>query len=332
MRLSVIVPVYNVRNYLQKCFDSIIGQTFQDMEIIIVDDGSTDGSGEFVDDYARQYPNQIRVIHKPNGGLMSAWTTGVRSSQGDYIAFVDSDDYILPNMYERLYSLASKYEVDIVVSNYLVNGVEKGTHPLDVKKYEGEELYEKIQKHVFPLPDTYSMSMQRMPKFFKRHIIIDNLKYTESLSRTFEDRYIVPAAILSARSIYYTDEAFYCWMLREGSNHGMYKERLIEDIKRVYEVQHQIVLDKNLSLLPQWEVAFLDYIRLYVDRNIIRVRNIKTKYISAKRLLNDELTIDRLNKYGYLMGNKLGKAVWVSFRLKSPIILALSSYLVKPKG
>ena len=330
--ISIIVPVYNVKEYLQKCLDSIVGQSFHDMEVIIVDDGSTDGSAEFVDLYAQKHSDLIRVIHKPNGGLMSAWTTGVRASQGDYIAFVDSDDYILPNMYERLYSLATKFDVDIVISNYLVNGVRKGSHPLEVKKYEGDELAEKIQKHVFPSPTTYSMSMQRMPKFFKRHIIIDNLKYTECLSRTFEDRYIVPAALLTATSIYYTDEAFYCWMLREGSNHGMYKERLIEDIKRVYEVQHQVVLDKAPALLPQWEEAYLDYIRLYVERNIIRVNKLSVKHKSAKNLFNDDLTQSRLNKYGYLMGNKLGHAVRISYRLRCPLLLAIMGSLVTSKG
>ena len=331
MSVSLIVPVYNVLEYLPRCLDSIVGQTLTDLEIIIVDDGSTDGSAVYLDEYAAK-DSRMSVIHKENGGLMSAWTTGVRASSGDYIGFVDSDDYILPNMFESLYLLAKEYDVDIVISNYLVNGKKKGCHPLEVKKYEGVELKEKIQNHVFPSTTTYSLSMQRMPKLFRRNIIVDNLKYTKSLSRTFEDRYIIPAAILSASSIYYTDQAFYCWMLREGSNHGMYKEQLMDDIKRVYEVQHQVVLDKNPALTPKWEEAFLDFIRLYVDRNIIRVKDLKKKHISAQKLLSDELTVERLNKYGHIMNNKLGKAVMLSFRLRCPLILALSSYLVKAKG
>lgn len=332
MKVSIIVPVYNVKEYLQKCLDSITQQTLRDKEIIIVDDGSTDGSGEFVDDYSHQYSEQIKVIHKPNGGLMSAWTTGVTASHGDYIGFVDSDDYILPNMFERLYSIANEYNVDIVISNYLVNAKEKGSHPLEEKKYEGVELLETIQNHVFPSPTTYSISMQRMPKLFRRNIIIDNLKYTESQSRTFEDRYIVPAAILSASSIYYTDEAYYCWMIRKGSNHGMYKEHLLDDIKRVYNVQKQVVADKCPSLQQQWEEEYLDFIRLYVDRNIIRVKQFGTKYKSAKNLLNDELTQERLAQYGHLMGAKLGKIVRLSYKMHSPLILALASYLTVAKG
>lgn len=331
MIISVIIPVYNVLPYLQRCLDSVVNQTWRDLEIIIVDDGSTDGSSAFVDEYAKK-DSRIIVIHKENGGLMSAWTTGVRKSVGDYIGFVDSDDYILPEMYEQLYSLAVESDADIVISNYLVNGKEKGSLPLKVKKYSGEELKVRIQKHVFPSPSTYSISMSRMTKLFRRNMIVDNLIYTECLSRTFEDRYIVPAAVLSAKSIYYTDEAYYCWILREGSNHGMYKEHLLDDIRRVYNIQRQVVFDKCPALQTQWEEAFLDFIRLYVDRNIIRVDRIKTKYKSAKMLLKDDLVAERLKKYGHLMKAKMGKAVVASYKLRSPLLLALASYATVKKG
>ena len=120
MKVSVIIPVYNVLPYLQRCLDSVISQTLRDIEIIIVDDGSTDGSSEFVDEYALK-DERIKVIHKENGGLMSAWTTGVRASNGDYIGFVDSDDYISLEMYDRLYSAAAQYNADIVICNYSIN-------------------------------------------------------------------------------------------------------------------------------------------------------------------------------------------------------------------
>ena len=331
MKVSIIIPVYNVLPYLQRCLDSVVAQTLKDVEIIIVDDGSTDGSSAFVDEYSRK-DSRIKVVHKENGGLMSAWTTGVRLSHGEYIGFVDSDDYILPEMYDRLYSLASEYDVDIVISNYLINGKDKGSLPLETKKYTGDELEERIYRHVFPSPETYSMSMSRMTKLFRRSMIIDNLVYTECLSRTFEDRYIVPAAILSTQAVYYTDEAYYCWILREGSNHGMYKEHLLDDIKRVYNIQWQVVCDKCPVLQPQWEEAFLDYIRLYVDRNIIRVDRFKTKYKSAKMLLKDDLVAERLKKYGHLMKAKMGKAVIASYKLRSPLLLALASYATMKKG
>lgn len=331
MKVSIIVPVYNVKDYLEKCLDSLVHQTLKDIEIVVVDDGSTDGSGEFVDAYAMGFPDIMKVIHKQNGGLMSAWTTGVRASQGDYLGFIDSDDYATKDMFEQLYSLASKHDVDIVISNYLVNGVKLGSHPIKEGKYEGEDLNKTIKEHIFPSPTTYSISMSRMPKLYRRKIIVDNLQYTACLSKTFEDRYIMPPALLSANSIYYTPKGYYCWMIREGSNHGMYKPHLLEDIKRVYGVQHQVVVDKYPALEQKWEEAFLDFIRLYVDRNIIRVKDFPTKVKSAKFLLNDDLTKDRLDKYGHLFGHKLGKVVKLSYCLHCPALLALFSYLTKSK-
>lgn len=331
IKLSIIVPVFNVKPYLRRCLDSILNQSFSDFEVIIVDDGSNDGSGEIIDEYAKR-DQRIRVIHKENGGLMSAWTKGVRESVGDYIGFVDSDDYILPEMYERLVTHANESDADIVISNYLINGNIKGNHPINRGLYNGVNLKESIQCHIFPSQTTYSISMSRMPKLYKRSVIVDNLIYTTSLSRTFEDRYIVPAAILSAKSVFYTDEAYYCWMLREGSNHGMYKENLLDDIKRVYNVQHQIVLDKMPLLQKEWEEAYLDYIRLYVDRNIIRIPDLKTKLKSANALFVDDLTKERLDKYGYQMHARLGRAVMLAYKLNSPLLLALASYLTRVKG
>ena len=103
-KISVIVPVYNVEKFIKRCLDSIINQTMRDLEIILVNDGSTDNSGKICDEYA-QLDNRITVIHKENGGLSSARNTGLDVATGEWIAFVDSDDYIEKNMYEVLYEV-----------------------------------------------------------------------------------------------------------------------------------------------------------------------------------------------------------------------------------
>lgn len=101
--ISVIIPVYNIQSkYLKRCIDSVLAQTYKDMEIILVDDGSSDGSGETCDEYASAYPN-VKVFHKENGGSSSARNLGISKASGDYIGFVDSDDYVEPDMYEVLY-------------------------------------------------------------------------------------------------------------------------------------------------------------------------------------------------------------------------------------
>ncbi len=120
--ISVIVPVYNVEPYIRKCIESIQNQTYKNLEIILVDDGSTDGSGITCDEYAAK-DKRIRVIHKKNGGLSDARNAGLEICNGDFIGFVDSDDYIADDMYETLYDFAMKNNLDVAMcSNYLVFG------------------------------------------------------------------------------------------------------------------------------------------------------------------------------------------------------------------
>lgn len=113
MKLSVIVPVYNTVQYLQQCIESIIRQTYKDIEIILVDDGSTDGSEEICDQYAESY-NNIKVIHQKNGGNVSARCCGAGEAAGEYVTFMDSDDWIEEDMYELLMDTAKTEECDIV--------------------------------------------------------------------------------------------------------------------------------------------------------------------------------------------------------------------------
>lgn len=329
MKVSVIVPVYNVKPYLKRCLDSIVNQTLKDIEIIIVDDGSTDGSAEYVDKYAL-CDSRIRVIHKENGGLMSAWTMGVKSSLGDYIGFVDSDDYISLNMFKKMYDKALQYNADIVICNYSINHTIEGKLKTALAEgcYEDSLLQNRIKEHVFPVPgSTYILPLPRWNKLFRKQLVFDNLKYTKSLSRTFEDRYFVPAALLNANSVYCLDDVLYYWIQREGSNHGMYKSSLLDDIKRYYKVQHLIVEEHAPLLKDYWELSFSDGIKQYVVRNIIRVKGFSLKYASAKQLLNDEMCKSWMCHYGTLLTSKLGKFINYSFKFNSPALLVLGGYL-----
>ena len=112
--ISIIIPVYNVEQYLSRCVDSVINQTYKNLEIILVDDGSTDNSGKICDEYALK-DNRIKVIHKKNGGVSSARNAGLDIAKGDYIGFVDSDDFIEHDMYEYLQNLIIEYDADISI-------------------------------------------------------------------------------------------------------------------------------------------------------------------------------------------------------------------------
>jgi len=116
--ISVIVPIFNVEQYLEKCINSLINQTYKNIEIILVDDGSTDKSSKICDKYASQ-DNRIKVIHKQNGGISSARNTGMNIAKGKYYSFVDADDMVANDFYESLYTLLKKYNADISVCDYI---------------------------------------------------------------------------------------------------------------------------------------------------------------------------------------------------------------------
>lgn len=119
MKYSFIVPIYNVENYLKKCIDSLLAQTYGSFEIILVDDGSTDSSGAIADEYAEKYSEIIQVIHQVNTGQGGARNTGITVASGDYLLMVDSDDYVSENMLEILDGYLEKYNCDILIFNYI---------------------------------------------------------------------------------------------------------------------------------------------------------------------------------------------------------------------
>lgn len=132
-KVSIIVPAYKVENYLHKCIDSILAQTLSDFELILVNDGSPDNCGEICDEYAIK-DSRVRVIHKENGGLATARNAGINIAKGEYIGFVDSDDWIEPNMYELLYGLCVENECEIANCSSIIyfkdRTVKNGSHSL----------------------------------------------------------------------------------------------------------------------------------------------------------------------------------------------------------
>lgn len=135
--LSIIVPIYNVEKYLERCIDSIINQTYKNLEIILVDDGSKDASGIIADTYASK-DDRIKVIHKENGGLSDARNHGLDQARGNYIIFIDSDDFIDSSMCEILFTTAEKYSSDIVSCNYYIFRAENhiSVHPMSIQEDE----------------------------------------------------------------------------------------------------------------------------------------------------------------------------------------------------
>ena len=220
--ISVIVPVYNVEKYLEQCVDSILQQTITDLEVILVDDGSTDKSALICDEYQVR-DTRIKVLHKQNGGLMSAWKAGVQMSKGDYIGFVDSDDWIDSDMYMTLYQTAVKSSADIVLCGWIREGKnkrEKEPMYIESGKYDRDSL----EKNIFPKMLSFGkmleryISPNRVTKLFKRELLEKNFKYFDEKVSIGEDLITSFSCILDAKSIYMLAEYFpYHYRLNESS-------------------------------------------------------------------------------------------------------------------
>lgn len=209
--ISVIVPVYKVEQYLQQCVDSICAQTYRNLEIILVDDGSPDRCGQLCDELAMT-DSRIRVIHKRNGGLSSARNAGLEVMQGEYVGFVDSDDWIDPEMYERLYQDIQEHEAQIACC-----GIARCKGDT-VQSYFNPKLDEKfclnVEDAMCELIQNYRITNSVCDKLY--HVsIFDGLRMKEGI--LYEDAQIQPLCIHCAQKVVYDARPMYCYRLSEGS-------------------------------------------------------------------------------------------------------------------
>ena len=236
--ISIIIPVYKVEKYLEKCINSIIGQTYTNLQIILVDDGSPDNSGKICDKYAKE-DSRIEVIHKSNGGLSEARNRGIEIAKGKYIGFVDSDDYIKEDMYEVLYNLIKKFQADVSICNlYDVIGDEKNIRNIN----EGIKEYNRIDILKEVLMDK-NIQSYAWNKLYKKELFA-NIKYP--IGRKYEDIGTTFYVLEQCKKVVVTGSAEYFYLKREDS--------LVNDVT---------------------EGTILDYIDLIIDRYLYVKKNIK---------------------------------------------------------
>lgn len=223
-KVSVIVPVYNAEKYLQECVDSILNQTIKDIEVILVDDGSTDTSPVICDRYAEQ-DSRVKVIHKPNGRASSARNAGIRAAVGEYIAFVDSDDWISPNMYELMLDQGA----DVCLCDYeRFQG--KQVFPFTQPNvlggfYDKAQMRDKIYPHLVMDGVEYPITISNWALLIRRSVIADNgLFYREDI-HVSEDAPFGSEVLYCANSFAYLKGAYlYHYRLTEGSTSRTYKD------------------------------------------------------------------------------------------------------------
>ena len=198
IELSIIVPVYNVEEYITECIDSILAQTYKDWELILVDDGSTDNSGKICEEYALK-DSRIKVIHKENGGLSSARNSGLDIAKGEYITFIDGDDFISPDtIEENINILESQKGIDII--QYPVY-YRYGKNDAYKKSIESKIISGKEQLWYSYMINEYHCSV--CDKIFKKYIF-ENIRFPIGI--TSEDIYILPQLFNIAQNVYYSDK------------------------------------------------------------------------------------------------------------------------------
>lgn len=207
--ISVIVPIYNVEKYLVKCVDSILAQTYQELEVILVDDGSPDNCGQICDEYAQRDP-RIRVIHKPNGGLSDARNAGLEICTGDYIGFVDSDDWIEPQMYGTLLELLHRFDADMAFGG-VADDLERGDIVTTVKTSNyGQTPF--AEDKLTAMRRYFHGSWSAWDKLYRADLF-RGIQY--SVGEINEDEAIVLQLLERCQRVCYTDQVFYHYMHRE---------------------------------------------------------------------------------------------------------------------
>ena len=223
MKLSFIVPVYNVKPYLQKCIDSLLHQDYDDYEIILVDDGSTDGSGELADELALNMSarlsiaNQpiIQVIHQTNRGLSGARNAGIDAAQGDYLCFVDSDDYWEENVLGELMAKIEQEHLEVLRFKWRnVNGKYQVFNPYKYNPYKNDDYSDGVTNGIEFLNDRLGTACYAWTYILHRTLCINN-RFTEGIY--FEDTDWTPRMLLNVKRIASTDRIVYNYLVREGS-------------------------------------------------------------------------------------------------------------------
>ncbi|MGQ4665885.1 glycosyltransferase family 2 protein [Metabacillus halosaccharovorans] len=227
--ISVIIPVFNVEKYLNRCVNSILNQSFQDIEIILINDGSTDKSGIICDEYAQKDP-RIRVIHKKNARVSAARNDGIRMAKGKYVSFIDSDDWIEPEMYQEMVNKVEEYNLDLIMCDYKKKSEDfedKRTQPIRSGYYSKEDIKNElfsclIMFEHLEFPPTIS---NWVCLFNLNFILENNLLYEEDIHYC-EDSLFGSKVMYHAKSFYYLkNHYYYNYFYNPNSTTNTYNEK-----------------------------------------------------------------------------------------------------------
>lgn len=288
-KVSIIVPVYNVEKYLRKCLDSLVSQTLKDFEIIVVNDGSRDNSQDIIDEYATKHDNVVSYI-KENGGLGDARNYGLERANGEYIGFVDSDDYVEPNMYEKLYEKAVNDDCDLVVCDLIYT-------------FEQDNKKDYITKGLRELnpdknKDGFLSPLFAWNKLYKREMLIENnLRYPTGL--WYEDIPVTLSCFALSRNTGYVNDAFVHYVQRSNSIMGNKTNKKFYDIFVILENTYSFFKEHNYldKYHNELEYVFAEQLMVYGAFRFLRSDDYYDLSEKAREFINKKYPNWKNNQY-----------------------------------
>ena len=267
-KVSVIVPFYNVEGYIEKCLDTLVNQTLEDIEIILVNDGSKDNSILIAKKFLENYPKKIVYLEKENGGLSDARNYGIPYAKGEYIAFLDSDDYVEKNMYEEMYALAKKENSDMVQCNFYWEYIDKNKKKIgDMQKYSNKK--ELITKG----------RVEAWNKLIKREILEnEEIRFPKGLR--YEDVEFTYKLAPYLEKVSFIDKPFIHYIQRQNSISNSQNERTAE----IFDILDNVIKyykEKNIYEEYKNELEYI-YVKTVFCRSLLRMTKIEDVEIRRK--------------------------------------------------
>lgn len=293
MKVSVIIPVYNSEKYLKQCLDSVVNQTLKNIEIIVVNDGSTDNSLQIIQEYVNKYSN-VKLINKQNEGCYKARNIGLEVADGEYIAFLDSDDYIESNMYEKLYLKAKQTNADIVSADYYILNDKK------LKTVKLSSMIKLLEKTNNTLIGAEKLILDAIhwSRIFKKQMLFEkNIKFHSDIYMA-DDAFFHIITMLNAGKIVYISDILYTYRIsRKDSITSSYNERNFDCIKVAKRIMDYAITNNMEHFMPQI-VAFV--LRL----NIVGYNRIgnsyKKQYFEQMCKFVDDYSISSKTKIAFI--------------------------------
>ena len=279
IKLSIVAAVYNLQDYLPRCLDALVNQTMKDIEILCVDDGSTDKAPQIIEEYQKKYPEKVKVFHKENGGEFTTRNYGLERAKGEYVTFVDTDDYVEPDWAEKLYNAAKENDADLAICGF--ERIDLVTNKVIAINMTG---FGSVVKEINP-KDDYLLFINPAPwnKVYKREKIED-LKFLPF--RGFNDTLFLASCYTRIKKIAFIPDVLYHYYLRYDSQIHSINEQDVNNLKKYLLVVKELYIQSNSYEEMKYMLDTFAFLHLGTS---VMYRVSYDKTVNMKKILKDTI-------------------------------------------